>query len=1222
MAGEHEDKQSAIAGPIRKFGFVVVWALQLAAVPAASAQVVPDPPQSLTAANHPSTTFIKVTLTWGTPDNTGDSSITEVCYRYRRRVPASGGTAAYWTRYSTSTCVSVSDLGGVNRVDTGNLQSGNLHEFNVALRNDAGLSKWAVVFFTPGFSPTLAVKPSSVAENAAATTVTVTATLGNQVSLSRAVPVTVSVGGGTATAETDYTAVDDFTVTVPAGSLSGMGTFTLTPTDDDVDEGDETIEISGTATDFVNIAGAKLTITDDDTRGLKLSKTAVTVTEAAGTGRTATYTVALESQPTAAVSVSVSSGDENAATVEPATLSFTTANWKQGKTVTVTGVDDQVDNTPDRTATISHSASGGDYASVSKDLTVTITDDDTAPSGITLTVDADTGTAGVQGSVTENGGAKTVRVTATVNGTTRYPDAKTVTVAVGDTGDTATEGTDYGTVSDLTLTISAGAASASQTFTLTPTNDALVEGNEKISVDGTSSGITVTGAEITITDDDTAPSGITLTFSVADASVTEGDSGTASLTFTVTLSPGADMTTTVDWTTSKESGDTATPGTDYTAGSGTLTFAAGETSKTVTVKVTGDEIDEDNETLTVILSNATGGAGLGTAKTATGTITDDDTASTTITLSAQPASVTENTQAITVKVTATLGGSTTLAMATTVSVTVGGGSATPGTDYKAVSDFIVTIPAGELSGEAPCPLEPIDDTIVEGDEMIDMSGTAQGFTVNKAQVIVTDNDTVPNGRNRVVWTLLPEAARATVGSAMDAVSGRMEASSSGETAARLRLAGQEVRTAMENEALAFADSACAAEDGLRGLGTACEARELDLAQVLAGSAFVLPLSGGGEAGAFSPVLWGAGDWRSLSGGSVPEVKDSTVDWDGGVLSFHAGVDARLGGVLLAGVALSHSRALFDWTDQGGDTAVRGTYESRMTSLMPYLDWRAGERLNVWAATGYGRGEVLLDDREAGKHTSDAVSWSAGAGARGALLAGGRTALDLKGEAWLTRWEADASGPVAEEEAGVRRLRLALEGSHAWTFASEATLAPSLELGVRHDGGDGETGTGLELGGGVRWSDPALGLTLEGSGRAFLRRGGYREWGGGGLVRLDPGASGRGLSLTLAPAIGATSSGMARLWAEGGAKLPANADVPRLRLEAEVGYGLWAFGVRGVSTPYAGLSLAGDGGRTWRAGVRHVVGPAFDASLETTLRESVNDEDAPGHGVALHMRLRF
>ena len=86
-------------------------------------------------------------------------------------------------------------------------------------------------------------------------------------------------------------------------------------------------------------------------------------------------------------------------------------------------------------------------------------------------MDADTATAGTQSSVAEDGGTKTARITATVDGSTTFNADTTVTVAVGKDGDTAVEGTDYTTVGALTVTISAGDASASVDFTLTPTDD-------------------------------------------------------------------------------------------------------------------------------------------------------------------------------------------------------------------------------------------------------------------------------------------------------------------------------------------------------------------------------------------------------------------------------------------------------------------------------------------------------------------------------------------------------------------------------------------------------------------------------------------------------------------------------------------------------------------------------------------------------------------------------
>ena len=107
--------------------------------------------------------------------------------------------------------------------------------------------------------------------------------------------------------------------------------------------------------------------------------------------------------------------------------------------------------------------------------------------------------------------------------------------------------------------------------------------------------------------------------SIGDASAAEGDSGSATLDFTVTLDSAATATVTVEWATSD---GTATAGTDYTAGSGTLTFGAGDSSRTVSVTVAGDEVDEPDETFTVTLTNPSG-ATLGDA-TATGTITNDD----------------------------------------------------------------------------------------------------------------------------------------------------------------------------------------------------------------------------------------------------------------------------------------------------------------------------------------------------------------------------------------------------------------------------------------------------------------------------------------------------------------------------------------------------------------------------------------------------------------------
>ena len=137
-------------------------------------------------------------------------------------------------------------------------------------------------------------------------------------------------------------------------------------------------------------------------------------------------------------------------------------------------------------ATVQHTVSGGDYGANSvtaQTVAVTVNDDETVSTGLTLSVSP--------GSVGEAAGATTVTVTATLNAGARTV-ATAVSVSVGKTGDSATSGTDYTSVNDFTVTIVAEQTSGTGTFTLTPTDDGIAEGNETVSVTGSVTGLTVT----------------------------------------------------------------------------------------------------------------------------------------------------------------------------------------------------------------------------------------------------------------------------------------------------------------------------------------------------------------------------------------------------------------------------------------------------------------------------------------------------------------------------------------------------------------------------------------------------------------------------------------------------------------------------------------------------------------------------------------------------------
>ena len=302
--------------------------------------------------------------------------------------------------------------------------------------------------------------------------------------------VTVAITGQ---AGTDLTLTPSASLTFTTSNWNAPQTVTVAAgEDDDTANDSDTLTHNASGGGYGSVSGnVAVTTTDNDTAGLVLNPTTVTVSE----GGSGSYTVKLATEPTGTVTVAITGQADTDLTLTPASasLTFSTSNWNTLQTVTVAaGQDEDAANDSD---TLTHNASGGGYGSVSGTVTVNTTDDDTAPTGITLTASPD--------SVAEGGGGQTISVTATIDGSIRFTEAKTVAVSVSD--GTATSPDDYAAVSSFSITINAGDASASQTFTLTPADDAAHESTETINVTGTSTGLTVTGDEISITDDDTAP---------------------------------------------------------------------------------------------------------------------------------------------------------------------------------------------------------------------------------------------------------------------------------------------------------------------------------------------------------------------------------------------------------------------------------------------------------------------------------------------------------------------------------------------------------------------------------------------------------------------------------------------------------------------------------------------------------------------------------------------
>ncbi len=489
--------------------------------------------------------------------------------------------------------------------------------------------------------------------------------------------------------------------------------------------------------------------------------TAAAVTE----GNSATYSVTDDwgTGHTAAISVTAGSSSMNGWTVEfdsPAQISYI---WNAkitshvGTHYVISSVFYNSKVAAGKSASFGYAATPGAVASTPTNLTI---------NGVAVGTPSTTPSVSIANATVAEGNSGTSNLA--FNVTLSKAATSPVTVGYATANGTATAGSDY-TATSGTITFAAG--ETSKTVNVAVTGDTTVESNETLTVALSSpSGATIaTGSATgTITNDDVAQTPPTV--SIANASKSEGNSGTSNLAFTVTLSKTSTSPVTVQYATSN---GTATAGSDYTATSGTITFAAGETSKTVNVAVTGDTTVESNETLTVTLSSPSG-ATIATGS-ATGTITNDDVAQTPPTVSIANASKSEGNSG-----TSNLAFTVTLSKTSTSPVTVqyatSNGTATAGSDYTATSGTI-TFAAGETSKTVNVAVT--GDTTVESNETLTVTlsspsgatiatGSATGTITNDDAAAQPGGPAVPFGshtRPYAAGTILPTASQATMDAA-------------------------------------------------------------------------------------------------------------------------------------------------------------------------------------------------------------------------------------------------------------------------------------------------------------------------------------------------------------------------------------------------------------------------------------------------------------------------
>ena len=843
--------------------------------------------------------------------------------------------------------------------------------------------------------------------------------------------------------------------------------------------------------------------------------------------------------------------------------------------------------------------------------------------------------------------------------------------------------------------------------------------------------------------------------SVADATASEG----GTLTFRVTLAPAAPAPVTVAWATADgPSSGGAAAGSDYTAASGKLAFAAGETEKTVEVAVLADSETEGAETLTLALSNPAGAA-IGDGE-ATGTVTDgsgpaaltasfhsappehDGSAAFTLELrfSEEPAGLSYRTvrdslfavtggavtgarrlappsnlryeltvapsgdaavtlalaalpacgetgsvctadgTALSGPLTATVPGPAALSVAdanveeapgavlafavtldrarhaaVTVDYATSDGTAVAGADYTADSGAL-TFAAGETSKTVEVTV--LDDGHDEGSETLTLTLSNPGPSTVRledatATGTITNSDAIPKA-----W--IARFGRTVAEQVLDAVEGRMRATPVPGVEVALageRIGGQpepgseEERDARREEearrdAQRFADwlrGETDPEEAQRGMSRAVTPRDL-----LTGSSFALTSETAGEE---LVSLWGRGAVTRFDG------REAGLTLDGEVVTGMLGADWTQRR-WTAGLIVSHSVGEGGYSD-GSEPGARspassgGRVEATLTGVFPWARRALTERLEAWGAAGYGQGELTVTpkmpgtDQDGAAMRADLDLWMAAAGLRGVLLdpeSGSGFQLTGKTDAKVVQTASErgrgaGAGNLEPARARVTLLRLGLEGSRPVRLGGGAVLTPSLQIGVRHDGGDAETGFGLDLVGGLALSDPRRGFEVELRGRGLLAHESkdFRERGlSGALAWQQKPSSDRGAKLKLTQTIGGSSSGgadvlLSRTTLDGlaanGNDEGGNDDLKSRRLELRLGYGFSAFGDRFTWTPEVGVGLS-DTGRDYSLGWRLVRGGSggdggsLELSFEARRRESANDNADPEHMIVFKLGARF
>ena len=703
-------------------------------------------------------------------------------------------------------------------------------------------------------------------------------------------------------------------------------------------------------------------------------------------------------------------------------------------------------------------------------------------------------------------------------------------------------------------------------------------------------------------------------------------------TFTVTLNKATDQTVSVVYATRD---GTAKAGSDYTRTIGRLKIPAGSRRGRIRVPVLDDSEGEGDEHFTMILGepvNATIADSKGRA-----TIRDDERPAVTVSWGAPSYAVAEGKQ---VEVTVVL--SQPPGRQLTVPLTHMPRGGADETDYSGVPGS-VRFDAHETQKTFDVLAEE-DEEQDHGERVVLGFGTAlpDGVTPAAPETSVVDIDGDPRSTRRVSNDWLRRFSDAATGHALDAIGERIRCTAdrpslfvtpddAGSGSRCGPQSGGPVSLVLNGRRLdgsiLSADSSLPIWSDLppyhelmtggwtNAHRPVLELRSPTASEVLFASSFNISSEVQGDSPALS--FWGRGSFSRI------DDRENGTALDGEVGSATFGADLAYEDIL-AGVAFSRSEGDGTASTDGVERKVA----SSLTGFYPYLRLSMDDHVSLWGAMGFGSGTLTNSVKDAEPSSVGVAVRMAVVGVQTAILSPTRHnpfSLTLKSDALFLRGSSGDSPAAAALHAETNRLRTVLESGYDYVFDDGAWVSPFVEVGLRHDAGAAETGVEVEMGGGFRYTHPALGWTAELDAHGVLSRDSddFSEWGVSGSLSYGPYArSESGPYLALSSSLGTVGPGRSdapwRSRATSGSTSGIGA-VPSTSLDAEFGYGFPVMRSSGTGTPWVGMSWS-DSRRDLRLGYRLGFGSSVRLGLEGALRNSATGDIPSDRAVMLRLSL--